>query len=488
MKFFGVALMAAVLEMFAFGAESYREPLRPQYHFSPAKNWTNDPNGLVFYKGEYHLFYQHNPFGDKWGHMSWGHAVSTDMVHWRHLPVALAEENGVMIFSGSVVVDPNTSGLCTGSPDCLVAIYTGHTETRQSQHMAVSNDRGRTWTKFAKNPVLDLSMKDFRDPKVFWYAPGKNWVMVVAMPDQYKVRLFKSQNLKAWEPLSEFGPAGSTGGNWECPDLFPLPVEGKPSVQKWVLSVNLNPGGPQGGSANQYFVGDFDGTRFLNANAPEGTLWADYGSDFYASTSFSDIPAKDGRRIWIGWLSNWLYANDEPTSPWRGVQTFPRALHLREMPEGLRLVQEPVVELQRLRQRALHLSNVTIDEANKQLAKFHGQSYEMEVDGAEAVHVLKGEGQETIVSVRDAVSIDRRHSGDVSFNKDFAKLHASVPARSRRLKIFVDHSVVEVFANDGLTVLTDRVFPSPTSDKVALSGGASDRVTLTIWKMNSAWK
>ena len=488
MKFFGVALVAAAVEMFAFGAESYREPLRPQYHFSPAKNWTNDPNGLVFYKGEYHLFYQHNPVGDKWGHMSWGHAVSADMVHWQHLPVALAEENGVMIFSGSVVVDPNTSGLCTGSADCLVAIYTGHTEARQSQHLAVSNDRGRTWTKFAKNPVLDLSMKDFRDPKVFWYAPGKNWVMVVAMPDQYKVRLFKSQNLKAWEPLSEFGPAGSTGGNWECPDLFPLPVEGKPSVQKWVLSVNLNPGGPQGGSANQYFVGDFDGTRFLNAIAPEVTLWADYGSDFYASTSFSDIPANDGRRIWIGWLSNWLYANDEPTSPWRGVQTFPRALRLREMPEGLRLVQEPVVELQRLRQRALHLSNVTIDEANKQLAQFHGQSYEMEVDGAEAVHVLKGEGQETIVSVRDAVSIDRRHSGNVSFHKDFAKLHTSVAARNRRLKIFVDQSVVDVFANDGLTVLTDRVFPAPTSDRVALAGGSADRVTLTIWKMNSAWK
>ena len=267
-----------------FAAEDYREPFRPGYHFTPAKNWTNDPNGLVYYKGEYHIFYQHNPFGDKWGHMSWGHAVSPDMVHWKHLPVALAEENGVMIFSGSVVVDPNTSGLCAGA-DCLVAIYTGHTSTRQSQHIAVSNDRGRTWTKFSGNPVLDLQMKDFRDPKVL--RVGANWVMVVALPDRHKVRFYRSANLKAWELLSEFGPEGSTGGAWECPDLFPLD-------DKWVLSVNLNPGGPQGGSANQYFVGNFDGTRFVNANPPDKILWADYGADWYASTSFYGVP--DGRR------------------------------------------------------------------------------------------------------------------------------------------------------------------------------------------------
>ena len=465
------ALVILVSAAALFAADSYYEPLRPRYHFSPAKNWTNDPNGLVYYKGEYHIFYQYNPFGDKWGHMSWGHAVSPDMVHWKHLPVALAEENGVMIFSGSVVVDPNSSGLCAAS-DCLVAIYTGHTEKRQTQHIAVSNDRGRTWTKYSGNPVLDLQLKDFRDPKVL--RAGANWVMVVALPDQHKVRFYKSGNLKTWELLSEFGPAGATGGNWECPDLFELGGQ-------WVLSVNLMPGGPQGGSANQYFVGQFDGVKFVNSNTPDTVLWADYGADWYASTSFYGVT--DGRRIWIGWLSNWLYANDEPTAPFRGVQSFPRALSLRDG----RLVQQPIEELKKLRQAPMTISNLTVEEANKKLATFHGQSYEVEVDGAEAVHVLKNGAEETVVSVKDTVSVDRRHSGNVGFQKDFAKLHASVPARSRKLRIFVDHSVVDVFANDGATVLTDRVFPSESADGLAVSGSPTDRVTLTVWKLRSSW-
>ena len=464
-----VVLLASTCQLGLFAADLHR----PVYHFTPAKNWTNDPNGLVFYQGEYHIFYQYNPFGDKWGHMSWGHAVSPDMVHWTHLPVALAEENGVMIFSGSVVVDPNTSGLCKGSDDCLVAIYTGHTEKNQSQHIAVSQDRGRTWTKFVGNPVLDLGLKDFRDPKVQWYAAGKYWVMAVAMPDQHKVRFYKSANLKAWEMLSEFGPAGATGGNWECPDLFPL-------SGKWVLSVNLMPGGPQGGSANQYFVGVFDGKQFVNANPPETVFWADYGADWYASTSFYGAP--DLRRVWIGWLSNWLYANDEPTSPFRGVQSFPRELSLRDG----RLAQQPIAELRRLREAPLKLSKVTIEEANKRLASFHGQAYELEVDGADTVELLKGEGQATVVSVKEMLSIDRRHSGNVAFHKDFAKVHPAVAATSKRVRIFVDHSVIDVFANDGLAVMTDRVFPSAKADGLALSG--TGRVTLTVWKMRSSWK
>jgi fructan beta-fructosidase len=486
--FYRIVLGAFLCQTWQFAADLYDEPFRPQYHFSPARNWTNDPNGLVYYKGEYHLFYQHNPFGDKWGHMSWGHAVSPDLVHWRHLPVALAEENGVMIFSGSVVVDPNTSGLCEGTSDCLVAIYTGHTETNQSQHLAVSNDRGRTWKKFAGNPVLDLHMKDFRDPKVFWYAPGKHWIMAVSLPNDHKIRFFKSAHLKSWTALSDFGPAGATGGQWECPDLFPLPIEGSPGKTKWMLSVNINPGGLQGGSGNQYFIGDFDGTRFTNSNAVDRTLWADYGADFYASTSFSDVPAKDGRRIWIGWLSNWLYANDEPTSPWRGLQSFPRSLSLRETSDGLRLVQRPVVELEKLRHDPLRLANVTIEQANQRLAAFHGQSYELEVDGATEVKILKDAKYETVVGMDETVHIDRRRSGNIAFHKEFAKTHSSVPALNRRLVVFVDRSVIDVFANDGVTVLTERVFPPPTADGVSLGGAPSDRVSVSIWRMASAWK
>ena len=457
-------LLAFVVVAGLFAAEPGAGRWRPQYHFTPPQNWTNDPNGLVFYKGEYHLFYQHNPFENKWGHMSWGHAVSPDLVHWQHLPVALAEEDGVMIFSGSVVVDANTSGLCKGGPDCLVAIYTGHTETRQSQHLAVSNDRGRTWSKYSGNPVLDLKLKDFRDPKVL--RVGANWVMVVALPDQHKVRFYKSANLKAWELLSEFGPAGATGGNWECPDLFPL-------SGKWVLSVNLMPGGPQGGSGNQYFVGNFDGIRFTAEQAP--VLWADHGADWYASTSFYGVP--DGRSIWIGWLSNWLYANDEPTTTFRGVQSFPRVLSLR----AGRLVQEPVAELKQLRGPALRLSKVTVEEANRALAEFHSQSYELEVEGAAAVHLLKGGGEETVITLGGTIQIDRRRSGQVAFSKDFPKLQTAAPATSSRARIFVDHSVIDLFASDGATVMTERVFPSEQADGLALSG--TERVTLTVWKM-----
>ena len=238
---------------------TYDEPLRPRIHFTPVRNFMNDPNGLVFYKGEYHLFYQHNPQGTTWGHMSWGHAVSTDLLHWKHLPVALAEEDGVMIFSGSAVVDhDDTSGLCrpTGQDrSCLVAIYTGHGHGRQTQNLAVSRDRGRTWTKYAGNPVIDLGLKDFRDPKVFWHAATKRWVMVTVLSDQHKVRFFGSPDLKVWTALSDFGPAGATGGVWECPDLFEVPIEHEPGRTRWVLDVDINPGGPAGGSGGQYFVG-----------------------------------------------------------------------------------------------------------------------------------------------------------------------------------------------------------------------------------------
>jgi len=305
-RIFSIAVIAWLLFGTSILAQStksdalYDETYRPQYHFTPAKNWMNDPNGPIYYKDEYHLFFQYNPFGNVWGHMSWGHAVSRDLVHWQHLPVAIPEENGIMIFSGSTVVDwHNSSGFCkevsVAEPSCLVAIYTGHTEKLQTQNLAYSNDRGRTWTKYSGNPVLDLHMQDFRDPKVFWHEPSHKWVMVAALPTLHKVRFFGSTDLKHWSTLSDFGPAGGTAGVWECPDLFPLPVEGEGGQTRWVLSINLNPGGLAGGSGDQYFVGQFDGATFVNANPAEQVLWADYGKDFYASTSFSNILATDGR-------------------------------------------------------------------------------------------------------------------------------------------------------------------------------------------------
>ena len=351
-------------------------PFRLQYHFTPPRNWTNDPNGLVFYKGEYHLFYQFNPFGTKWGHMTWGHAVSPDLVHWQDLPSALKEENGIMMFSGSAVVDQhNSSGLCQSASrdrSCMIAIYTGHTATRQTQNIAYSNDRGRTWTKYRGNPVIDLGLKDFRDPKVLWYEQQKKWVMATALSDQHKIRFFESMDLVHWKALSDFGPQGATGGVWECPDLFPLRVAESGEI-KWVLVVNINPGGAAGGSGTQYFVGSFDGTAFHNDNPPAQELWMDYGKDYYAAVSFFGHPAGDSRRIMIGWFSNWQYANDTPESDWRGAMAFPREILLKKTNAGVRVAQRPVKELNELRNAAKSWAiaehSITIMEANEILMR-----------------------------------------------------------------------------------------------------------------------
>jgi fructan beta-fructosidase len=479
-------------------AELYSEPFRLQFHFSPARNWTNDPNGLVYYKGEYHLFYQYNPFGDTWGHMSWGHAVSPDLVHWKHLPVALSEENGEMTFSGSAVVDwNNSSGLCRNQ-DCLVAIYTGNSD-HQSQSIAFSNDRGRTWTKYKGNPVIDPGLRDFRDPKVFWHEPDRKWVMAVALPTEHKVRFFGSADLKRWTVLSDFGPAGATDGAWECPDLFPLPVDG--GQVHWVLSVNINPGGIAGGSGNQYFVGRFDGTRFSNDNPASQTLWADYGKDFYASQSYSDIPPADGRRIWLGWFSNWLYAAKEPTHPWRCAQSIPRVLRLNMIRGSIRLVQEPIAELASLRGDHLHLGPGNVAEANQRLAEFQSKSYEIdaEFDTGTADEVgfrlRMGTAEQTLAGcdLKNAgVFIDRTKSGLVNFSEDFAGRHAGpigLPSHRVKLRIFVDRSSVELFANDGETVISDRIFPSPGSTRLQIyeQGGSARVVALDVWKLKSAW-
>jgi fructan beta-fructosidase len=496
-----LVLGAAACDLHAAGL--YKEPFRLQFHFSPARNWTNDPNGLVYYKGEYHLFYQYNPFGDTWGHMSWGHAVSPDMVHWKHLPVALAEENGEMIFSGSAVVDwHNSSGLCRNQDpvdtSCLIAIYTGNSD-HQSQSIAFSNDRGRTWTKYRGNPVIDLGLRDFRDPKVFWHEPDRKWVMAAALPAEHKVRFFGSADLKHWTALSDFGPAGAIGGAWECPDLFPLRVDG--GEIRWILSVNINPGGIAGGSGNQYFVGRFDGTRFTNDNAASQTLWADYGKDFYASQSYSDIPSPDGRRIWLGWFSNWLYAAKEPTGPWRCAQSIPRSLTSTKVGGSVRLVQKPVAELTSLRGEHLHLGAADIAEANRRLSEFQSDTYEIDAEfdtgtAAEVGFRLRmGGAEQTLAGCnlhQAEVFIDRTKSGAVGFSGDFAGRHAGpigLLDHRIKLRIFVDRSSVELFANDGEIVISDRIFPSPGSNGLRIyeQGGSARVVSLDVWKLKSAW-
>jgi fructan beta-fructosidase len=512
----GSVLKAAQTPVFAPGPgfdevakELYDEDYRPQLHFTPARNWMNDPNGPVYYAGEYHLFYQNNPFGNEWGHMSWGHAVSRDLLHWKHLPLALAEENGVMVFSGSTVVDwHNTSGFCsatgTEAASCLVAIYTGHSDKLQTQNLAYSNDRGRTWTKYPDNPVINLHLAGFRDPKVFWHEGAHKWVMVTVLASQHKVRFFGSADLKHWAALSDFGPAGATGGVWECPDLFPLAVDGDPRQTKWVLSVNLNPGGVAGGSGNQYFIGSFDGTSF-SSESPEHVLWADYGADFYASTSFSDIPKADGRRIWLGWLSNWKYGAKVPTDPWRGAQSIPRELKLKRFANGIRLVQEPVTELRNLRERHTRLENRSMKAANNLLKSktIRGETLEIiaEISPEDAsefgLKVRKSGSEETVIGVdtkKLTLLVDRTRSGNVSFDEHFPSRNAgpfeSAAGKSVRLHIFVDRSSVEVFGNDGEIVISETIFPKRTSDGIELysNDGRARVLTMDIWNLKSVYQ
>ncbi len=449
-------LLILTLPFLLLSHESPHPDYRPHFHFSPRQHWTNDPNGLVYFEGEYHLFFQYNPFGDEWGHMSWGHAVSTDLLHWQELPVALREENGVMIFTGSVVIDEhNSSGFCADNRPCMVAVYTGHTpemkshSALQTQNMAYSNDRGRTWTKFAGNPVLNLNMSDFRDPDVFWSDRGKRWVMVVALPNDHKVLFYTSSDLKHWARAGEFGPAGATAGQWECPDLFSLPLDGDPGKVRWVLKIGVNPGALQGGSGEQYFVGDFDGTRFTNSNSSSTTLWTDYGKDCYCALTYNHLPPKRAPVV-IGWMDNWQYASKLPTQGWRGQMTIPRTLALRTTPEGVRLFQ----------------SAVNVGGSNQQnlanLRRFRLQSSIDLGNAAEAGWKLLGSTLVGYDRNHQQLYFDRRNSGLVNFSPDFpARITAPLKVENNRLEldILVDSDSVEVFANGGSVVMTDLVFP-----------------------------
>ena len=314
-------------------APAFTEPHRPQFHFTPERNWMNDPNGLVYHEGEYHLFFQYNPDGDQWGNMSWGHAVSTDLVHWQELPLAISHDDAEMVFSGSAVVDhENTTGFGTKDEPAMVAVYTRAPKAggSQAQSLAYSTDRGRTWTKYAGNPVLDIGSGEFRDPKVQWYAPTRSWIMAVVLATEHRVRFYSSKDLKSWTHLSDFGPAGAVGGVWECPDLFELPVDGETGKRKWVLVVSLNPGGIQGGSATQYFVGDFDGTRFTPDDdgsylPPVGAVlqdfeaadfadWTATGTAFGPGPSAGGVPGQDGVTGFVGErLANSYHGGDAPT-------------------------------------------------------------------------------------------------------------------------------------------------------------------------------
>ena len=440
--------------------------------------------------------------------MSWGHTVSPDLVHWKELPVALAEEGGVMIFTGSTVVDrENTSGFCLGGKPCLVAIYTGHTpatKTRkalQTQNLAFSNDGGRTWTKYRGNPVLNLNLPDFRDPDVFWSDSGKRWVMAVSLPDDHKVSFYGSSNLKNWDHLSDFGPAGAVSGQWECPNLVQLPVDGSPQDAMWVLKVGLNPGALQGGSGEQYFVGRFDGTTFANANPSALTLWSDYGKDCYCALTFNDLP-QTKTPVMIGWMNNWQYADKLPTSPWRGQMTLPREIALRTFPEGVRLLQVPAGQTKTLEEKHYNWEKGTTAKVNGAIARdpIRSHSFRLRatfnIHGSEEVGLKVFAAGANYTSVgfdpsRQEVYVDRSRSGRTSFSPNFATtVLAPLRTNSRelRLEILADRNSLEVFADGGHVVLTNLVFPEEDAYGIeTFSRDARTTVAVEAWTLRSIW-
>ena len=377
---------------------------RPQFHFTPAKNWMNDPNGLVWHKGEYHLFFQHNPQGTQWGHMSWGHAVSKDLLTWEELPVAIAEDQDGAIFSGSAISDG----------DDLIAIYTRSTETNQSQCIARSTDNGRTFVKYENNPVLDENKKDFRDPKVF--KNKDEWIMCAAQPHEHQISFYSSADLITWKHLSDFGPTAAVGGVWECPDLFPLVIEGQ---EVWVLIVSLNPGGLYG-SGTQYFIGDFDGTSFVPKYSTKEPRWLDYGKDNYAGVTFSNEP--NGNRILIAWMSNWEDVKNHPKTSWTTQMTIPRELGLTKVNGEIVLTQQPMCK----------------------------PTYEIKV----------AEPTSGIVGLEGFINLGYNADNQTIFVNEYEAPY-KITDGQLHLKVIVDQSSVELFTGDGIRSITLSLFPSP---------------------------
>lgn len=488
--------------------QKLNEKYRPQFHFSPQEKWMNDPNGMVFFEGEYHLFYQYHPSDTTWGTMHWGHAISKDLIHWEQLPIALHPDEQGAIFSGSAVVDwDNTTGFFKGEPG-LVAIFTHHDtypdsdRVRQRQSLAYSSDKGRTWKKYEGNPVLaDVSMTDYRDPKVFWHKPTNKWIMILATGQS--VTIYTSLNLIDWEFASQFGEKeGSHAGFWECPDLFPLPVDQDPTNQKWVMIVSIGDTGEWiEGSRTQYFIGEFDGITFVNDNEADTVLWLDFGRDNYAGVSWSDIPEVDGRRIYLGWMSNWRYANLVPTKEWRGAMTLPRELTLVSTKDGVRLNQKPVTEISRIRQEhCFHQLEVIDKNYPVSITLDHPlQEINIEFENIDATTfdcVIKhSNNEETILLYnidKEELIVDRSKSGEHGFSSSFQMAqHAPLAMENHRimLQIFIDTSSLEVFANDGIVAVTSLIFPEEGCKELILSSHSGsikvhnlERTNLTsIW-------
>jgi fructan beta-fructosidase len=484
------------------------EKYRPQFHFTPERNWMNDPNGMVYYEGEYHLFYQHYPDGNVWGPMHWGHAVSKDLVSWEHLPIALYPDSLGLIFSGSAVIDfKNTSGLGAHENPPMVAIFTQHLmegeksgrHDFQTQGIAYSLDKGRTWKMYDKNPVIKNPGKhDFRDPKVFWHEASHQWVVILAVKDH--VELYGSPDLKAWKHLSDFGNAiGAHGGVWECPDLFEIEVAGTGN-KKWVMLVSMNPGAANGGSGTQYFIGQFDGKSFHPDT--ENSHWLDYGKDNYAGVTWSNTSEAEGRKLFIGWMSNWQYATVVPTTAWRSAMTVPRRLTLVETEAGLRVASQPVDEFKILRKDTVvyidFLKASQIESENLKLNE-GGQEIDVHVlqtssENGFELTLSNQSGEQLGIGLDGATHqfyMDRTHSG-TAFSKDFVGKHIGIRSSSSKdiqLTLLIDASSVELFADNGTLVMTDLFFPSSPFTLLKIKSAKGIAIdAVTVHRLKSIWQ
>ena len=430
-----------------------RERFRPGYHHTPAYGWMNDPNGMFYKDGVYHLYYQWNPYGSQWENMTWGHSTSRDLIHWKAEPTAIAPDALGAIFSGSCVVDKdNTAGF---GKDAVIAYYTGAGRS-QTQCMAVSTDGGRSFTKYEHNPVLTAEVPDFRDPKVFWNDDIKRWNLILAAGQE--MRIYSSVNLKDWTYESSFGTGyGNHDGVWECPDLMRLPVRGT-DKSRWLLICNINPGGPFGGSATQYFVGDFDGRTFTCTQ--RDTRWMDYGKDHYATVTFSGAP--DGRHIALAWMSNWQYAGQVPTKQFRSANSVPRDLDLFEDGGEIYCGVTPSREL-------LAMRGVKVKKLEPAC------EIEVELRGKTEITLSNAAGEQVVMTYDAAkreFAMDRTHSGDTGFSDDFAAVTtAPVHGKLKSLRIFVDHCSIEALDAEGRMAMTNLVFPSTPYTDVKVKGG-----------------
>ena len=484
-----------------------REKFRPIYHHTPAYGWMNDANGLVYKDGEYHLYFQYNPYGSKWGNMHWGHSVSKDLVHWTHEQPAIARDTMGHIFSGSCVVDHNnTAGF---GKDAIIAFYTSHkglpgNHQRQQQCIAYSLDNGRTYTKYEGNPVVTPfdGLENFRDPKVFWYAPQNKWVMIVSADKN--MRFYESKDLKKWNYMSEWGAGfGPQPNQFECPDFFEMAVDGNAQHKKWVMIVNINPGFVYGGSGTMYFVGQFDGHKFTCDTAPNDVKWLDWGKDHYATVTYSNTP---GRIIAMPWMSNWQYANLTPTQQFRSQNALPRELKLYTADNGELLVSAaPVKETEALRNKATDLGAFegekqakidnegafeldfdlqagTADKCGVELANAKGEKVSIYYD-AKAQRFVMDRAESGITEfgnkvephqLDNAQSLKRYKEVTVNYHNAFALgTWAPVPVKAdaHHVQIFVDKSSVELFVDGGRIAMTNLVFPNEPYNQLRFFGG-----------------